>query len=188
MIFIVLGVFTLLSRIERVEMSAQINIPEFSNNIFPINTEGCKIPKLDPYDPLIKAHLNNGTELKCAVREDLVYSVNGTIFINWEVVNISLPTLTYCKYDVIWRPPYVAKKHNFYTFVNESAQFVSNISVTDEFIRVRCFDENNTSIYTNVFSIVPTKTNVEERCAERVKKYSKNKTKIEASIQYHAVT
>jgi hypothetical protein len=73
------------------------------------------MPKLDPYDPLIKAHLNNGTELKCAVQEDLVYSVNGTIFINWEVVNISLPTLTYCKYDVIWRPPYEAKKHNFYT-------------------------------------------------------------------------
>jgi hypothetical protein len=45
----------------------------------------------------------------------------------WEVVNISLPTLTYCKYDVIWRPPYEAKKHNFYTFINESAQFVSNI-------------------------------------------------------------
>jgi hypothetical protein len=39
---------------------------------------------------------------------------------------------------------------------------------------VRCFDENNTAIYTNVFSFVPTKTNVEERCAERVKKYSKN--------------
>jgi hypothetical protein len=56
----------LLLRIERVEMSAQINIPEFSNNIFLINTEGCKIPKLDPYDPLIKARLNNGTELKCA--------------------------------------------------------------------------------------------------------------------------
>jgi hypothetical protein len=54
-----------------------------------------------PYDPLIKAHLNNGTELKCVVQEDLVYSANGTIFINWEVVNISLPTLTYCKYDVI---------------------------------------------------------------------------------------
>jgi hypothetical protein len=30
-----------------------------------------------------------------------------------------------------------------------------------------------------VFSFVPTKTNVEERCAERVKKYSKNRTKIE---------
>jgi hypothetical protein len=40
-------------------------------------------------------------------------------------------------------------------------------------------DENNTTIYTNVFSFVPTKTNVEERCAERVNKYSKNKTKIE---------
>jgi hypothetical protein len=53
-----------------------------------------------------------------------------------------------------------------------SAQFVSNISVTDEFIRVRCFDENNTAIYTNVFSFVPTKTDVEERCAEIVKKYS----------------
>jgi hypothetical protein len=179
MISIVLGFFTFLSRIERVEMSPQINIPEYSNNIFLINTEGCKIPKLDPYDPLIKAHLNNGTELKCAVQEDLVYSVNGTIFINWEVVNISLPTLTYCKYDVIWRPPYEAKEHNFYTFVNESAQFVSNISVTDEFIRVRCFDENNTAIYTNVFSFVPTKRNVEEGCAERVKKYSKNKNKIE---------
>jgi hypothetical protein len=31
----------------------------------------------------------------------------------------------------------------------------------------------------NVFSFVPTKSNVEERCAERVKKYSRNRTKIE---------
>jgi hypothetical protein len=46
---------------------------EFSDNIFLINTEGCKITKLDPYVPLIKAHLNNGTELKCVVQEDLVY-------------------------------------------------------------------------------------------------------------------
>jgi hypothetical protein len=30
-----------------------------------------------------------------------------------------------------------------------------------------------------VFSFVPTKTNVEERCAESVKKYSKNKNKTE---------
>jgi hypothetical protein len=74
--------------------------------------------------PLIKAHLNIGTELKCEVQEDLVYCANGNIFINWEVVNISLPTLTYCKYDVIWRPPYEAKKHNFYTFKNESAQWI----------------------------------------------------------------
>jgi hypothetical protein len=44
---------------------------------------------------------------------------------------------------------------------------------------VRCFDENNTAIYTNVFSFVPTKTDVEERCAEIVKKYSKNKNKTE---------
>jgi hypothetical protein len=43
-----------LSRIERIKMSAQIIIPEFSENIFLINTEGCKIPKLDPYVPLIK--------------------------------------------------------------------------------------------------------------------------------------
>jgi hypothetical protein len=48
-------------------MSAQIIIPEFSDNIFLINRKGCKIPKLDPYDPLIKAHLNNGTELKCVL-------------------------------------------------------------------------------------------------------------------------
>jgi hypothetical protein len=66
-------------------MSPQINIPEFPDNVFLINAEGCKIPKLDPYDPLIKAHLNIGTELKCEVQEDLVYCANGTIFINWEV-------------------------------------------------------------------------------------------------------
>jgi hypothetical protein len=42
-------------------MSPQINIPEFPDNVFLINAEGCKIPKLDPYDPLIKAHLNIGT-------------------------------------------------------------------------------------------------------------------------------
>ena len=80
MIFIVLAVFTfhmLRTYIERVGIN--INIPESADNIFLVNTEGCKIPNLNPYDPLIKAHLNNGEELKCAVQEDLVYSVNGTI-------------------------------------------------------------------------------------------------------------
>jgi hypothetical protein len=43
---------------------------------------------------------------------------------------------------------------------------------------VRCFDENNTAIYTNVFSFVPTKTNVEERCAESVKNIQKIKIKL----------
>jgi hypothetical protein len=66
-------------------------------------------------------------------------------------------------------------------YVNKSiiCYFIIAIKLTDEFIRVRCFNKNNTAIYTNVFSFVPTKRNVEERCAERVKKYSKNKTKIE---------
>jgi hypothetical protein len=57
--------------------------------LFLIYTKGCKIPNLNPYDPLIKAHLNKGEVLKCAVQEDRVYSANGTIFINWEVVKIS---------------------------------------------------------------------------------------------------
>jgi hypothetical protein len=63
MIFIALGVFTFFPPIGRVKMSPQINIPEFPDNVFLINAEGCKIPKLDPYDPLIKAHLNIGTHV-----------------------------------------------------------------------------------------------------------------------------
>ena len=63
MIFTVLGVFTFFLRIERVEIS-----PESADNLFLIYTKGCKIPNLNPYDPLIKTHLNNGEVLKCAVQ------------------------------------------------------------------------------------------------------------------------
>ena len=48
---------------------------------------------------------------------------------------------------------------------NESAQFVSNISVTDEFIRVHAL--------TKLIPQYTTKTNVEERCAESVKNIQK---------------
>ena len=50
------------------------------NHFLLVDTEGCKIPKLDPFDSSIYWYLTRGSELKCDVEKDITYA-NGDRFL-----------------------------------------------------------------------------------------------------------
>ena len=139
-----------------------------------VDTEGCKIPKLDPFDSSINLYLIRGSELKCDVEKDITYTNGRQIFINWSVARKLQPGLQYCKYDVIWRPSNEEENHDFFSFINESKPFTTNVTINNEFIRVRCFDNNEVLLHTNVFSSVHKKPDVEKRCADNYRKQQNN--------------
>ena len=144
------------------------------NHFLLVDTEGCKIPKLDPFDSSINLYLIRGSELKCDVEKDITYANGRQIFINWSVARKLQPGLQYCKYDVIWRPSNEETNHDFFSFINESKPFTTNVTINNEFIRVRCFDNNNVLLHTNVFSSVHRKLDVEKRCADNYRKQQNN--------------
>lgn len=146
------------------------------NRFLLIDTAGCKIPKLDPFDSSIYWYMGSASELKCEVKKDLLYTKNNVLFINWPLVKYYVPSLRYCKYDVIWRPANVETHNNYFQYINESQPFTTNQTISDEFIRVRCFNDRNEIVYSNAFSFVHLKRNVEKRCRENELKQTKDKT------------
>jgi hypothetical protein len=63
------------------------------NNFLLVDTEGCKIPKLDPFDSSIYWYLTRGSELKCDVEKDITYANGRQIFANWSVTRKLQPRL-----------------------------------------------------------------------------------------------
>ncbi|CAG2247955.1 unnamed protein product [Mytilus edulis] len=151
-------------------------ITEFRNTSGPflVDTSACKIPYIDPFDKSLKHMFRKGTALKCAVINDVVYSNGNTIFINWKAVNNSQlkNRMKYCKYEVIWRPYNKKRHHNFFMFKNESKEFVDRTDISNEFIRVKCYTGGGLDVYTNFFSFVHLKADVEDRCEKNAIKFA----------------
>ncbi|XP_071155419.1 uncharacterized protein [Mytilus edulis] len=151
-------------------------ITEFKNTSAPflVDTSACKIPYIDPFDKSLKHMFRKGTALKCAVINDVVYSKGNTIFINWKAVNNSQlkNRMKYCKYEVIWIP-YNEKRHNdFFMVKKESKEFVDRTDISNEFIRVKCYTGGGLDVYTNFFSFVHLKADVEDRCEKNAIKFA----------------
>ena len=149
---------------------AKVNL---SNSAFLVDTSACKIPNIDPFDKSVKSLLREGTSLKCETKTDLLYIKDKSIHINWTEINRShyKGVIKYCKYDVIFRPYNERQDHNFLEYTNVSKQFSSHIHITDEeFVRVKCYSEDNFVIYMNFFSFVHVKKDVKERCKKNYDK------------------
>ncbi|XP_071125528.1 uncharacterized protein [Mytilus edulis] len=162
-----------------------IYVPEVKNTsaAFLVDTSACKIPNIDPFDKSVKRMLKNGTALKCAVKDDIVYSNGNTIIINWKAVNNSKlkNKMKYCKYEVIWRPYNEMQDHNYMKFLNESDKFVDRVNISVEFVRVKCYTGAGLKLYTNFFSFVHLKEDVEDRCEKNAKQFE-NTRKEELNI------
>ncbi|CAC5410839.1 unnamed protein product [Mytilus coruscus] len=169
-------IFVGFTRIQNTFMfERQLLQPRNTTSLLLVNTAGCKIMKLDPFDMSIRSFFPTHSVFTCRENEDIVYVKHNTIFINWNFAQDRNPTLKYCKYDVIWRPINTNTDHNFFRFINESKPFTDNQTIHDDFIRVRCFDNYNHVVYRNAFSFVHLKKKAERRCIENFKKHSHNR-------------
>lgn len=123
---------------------------------FLIDTPSCKIPNIDPFDPIVVPFLIDVKNIECAVKYDIVYTKGHNVFINWtEVENSPLKgILQYCRYDVIWRPKNERHNHDFYKYLKGKVNFYSFITVKEDYIRVECFSANESVVYSNFFSFI----------------------------------
>ncbi|VDI26635.1 Hypothetical predicted protein [Mytilus galloprovincialis] len=80
--------------------------------------------------------------------------------------------MKYCKYEVIWRPYNGMYHHNYFKFINKSNEFVDHVDILNEFVRVKCYTGAGLDLYTNFFSFVHLKKDVEDRCEQNAIKFA----------------
>ena len=160
-----------------------INIFEFSNlspagnerqqerSHLLVDTLGCKIPKINPFDDSIQRFIKPGIKLTCSYDKDIVYSEGNQLKIN-HYSNARSLGLQYCKYEVIWRPPDIKTDHDYFILKNQSESFTDTVTIKDDFILVTCYNDINVTVYRNAFSFIHEKLSVEKRSNKAFKTFS----------------
>lgn len=128
---------------------------------FAINTPGCRIPFMDPFDEHIRKFIEKPDVPKCNKGIPALYQSNLTsiFLVNSSLVlyNITDPTELRCCYKTFWR---LSPKHNQnddkVKYSKECFNVSDGANIDDEFIEVLCTYDNNT-IYKDMFSFVPLK-------------------------------
>ncbi|XP_054716536.1 uncharacterized protein LOC129225988 [Uloborus diversus] len=131
-----------------------------------IDTPGCKIPKLNPYDPSLKNIIGSPSNLTCPgkplffiIEPNAVVKVNETILL--EFYNMKLDDLT-CTYRPILRMPEAAgeRLEDFYALGNKR-RLHFGIPLNVDFIEVNCKLMKET--LTHFLPLTPLKVEIEQR-------------------------
>ncbi|XP_072394031.1 uncharacterized protein [Diabrotica undecimpunctata] len=140
-----------------------------NSGVFTINTPGCTIPYLHPYDKSILDYIeqpgkyvcNNGTPALFESDMESIRIIKDALpFYN--VTNINNLT---CCYKTFWREdPDDGSADNKVRYSEDCQTFVNKAKIKEEFIKVTC-SYNNRDIYTDMFAFVPVK-----KLSENVKK------------------
>ncbi|XP_072394029.1 uncharacterized protein [Diabrotica undecimpunctata] len=135
-------------------------VEETSNGVFTINTPGCTIPYLHPYDKSILDYVeqpgkyvcNNGTPALFESNMESIKIIEESLPF-YKVTNISDLK---CCYKAFWREDPRSTQDNKISYSKTCQIFVNKTDIKEEFIKVTC-NYNNRLIYTDLFASVPVK-------------------------------
>ncbi|XP_069698059.1 uncharacterized protein [Periplaneta americana] len=137
---------------------------------FVVDTDGCRIPDLDPFDPVVREFIFKETPLKCHEKHPLLVDSNITsLFIVKSALssfNISDLDQLDCCYRPFWRTkPRKVDRYLDYNiiFANNCISFKESVFIPEEFVKVSCYVDNQ-NIYRNYHAFIPLKPEVEKRC------------------------
>ncbi|KAJ4441721.1 hypothetical protein ANN_11579 [Periplaneta americana] len=137
---------------------------------FVVDTVGCRIPDLDPFDPVVRQFIFKEKPLKCHEKQPLLVDSNLTsLFIVKSALsffNISDLDQLHCCYQPFWTTkPRKADGHfdNKIAFSNNCTSFKESVSIQEEFVKVSCYVDNQ-NIYRNYHAFISLKPEVEKRC------------------------
>ncbi|CAH1954114.1 unnamed protein product [Acanthoscelides obtectus] len=146
------------------------SIKDFTYDIhkgFAINTPGCKIPEMDPFDPSVQKFIEPPTPVECNKGVPALFEANLTsIYItrsSLPAYNVSDINDLRCCYWVIQRIE--PKKNQYDVFMSKSSMckyINTSAEIKDEFIKVQCFLDNATT-YVDTFSFVPIKNSTKSK-------------------------
>ncbi|XP_014251815.1 uncharacterized protein LOC106667978 isoform X2 [Cimex lectularius] len=138
-----------------------------SSSGFLVNTKGCRIHDLDPFDPSIKSYFFD-EDLNCDKhnQKQLVRATTTDLYVDKERIDFYLNASTdvlHCCYQPFWRvevKPTEKSQHfdNTYEFSDECFRFFEPLEISHEFVKVSCTAGNKT-IYKDYFAFVQRKKN-----------------------------
>ncbi|CAH1109102.1 unnamed protein product [Psylliodes chrysocephalus] len=128
---------------------------------FTINTPGCKIPHMDPFDKHVTTFIENLSKPKCNNGKPPLFASNLTsvFLLTSSLANYNITDTgdLKCCYETFWRTePKKGQSDNKIKYSSTCYGFQNITNITEEFIKVTCIYDN-TTIYKDTFSFVPLK-------------------------------
>jgi hypothetical protein len=128
-----------------------------------VNTEGCKIPDIDPFDKSISHLIYQGKPIKCDAKPPITFVDNTWLRFNMTILKKHYGQgLGRCEYQTVTRGG-DGKNDDLFLYEDEPITFTDDIPVLSEFIRIACFGENGDMIYTNFHAFIQDKSIMEDR-------------------------
>ncbi|XP_064637064.1 uncharacterized protein LOC135493574 isoform X2 [Lineus longissimus] len=127
-----------------------------------VNTEGCKIPDIDPFDKSISHLIYKGNSIKCDAKPAITYVDKTWLRFNMTILKEHYGQgLDRCEYQTVTRGG-DGKSDDLFLY-EEPIIFTDDIRVLSEFIRIACFGENGDMIYTNFHAFIQDKSLMDDR-------------------------
>ncbi|XP_029649278.2 uncharacterized protein LOC115222996 [Octopus sinensis] len=125
------------------------------NKGFLVDSKMCRIPNIDPFDISVRKYFSISKWRPCPGKASLTYQEDNVLRINKAVIIQRYKNNFHsCKVYPIVRND---TDDDHVDYLKESLLFKSDVNITDEFIRVQCFNRNNKTIYTNFHAFVQMK-------------------------------
>ncbi|XP_069130489.1 uncharacterized protein [Argopecten irradians] len=129
---------------------------------FIIDTDGCKIPFIHPFDSSVIPFLVKSANIKCSSR---IPSLTLQTLTKLTLNTAALPfygNLSFCKYTPVVRPKNTSKTY-FALQTDKSVTFKNESSINTDFIKVECFTKEKKSVYTNFHAFAVPRVDAKRR-------------------------
>ncbi|XP_046379136.2 uncharacterized protein LOC124150965 [Haliotis rufescens] len=133
---------------------------------FLIDTPACRIPNLDPFDSSISKFIRRQGKILCSGKPSITYEDGNVLRINWTTVkNFYGGDFKHCIYQPIMR-----NQSDFKFFYDKFRDtFNQDVEISEEFVRIYCISNSESTINTNFHSLIIPKEAVDERCEKNIK-------------------
>ena len=131
---------------------------------FLVNTPGCKIPDLDPFDASIRQLVMvKSKEIHCNATPAITFVDGDFLRINRTALKLYYEEdLENCLYQTILRS--TENTDDRYSYGNVTRWFSDDTAIKDDFIRVACYGTQGSLLYANFHAFIHKKPSVEKRC------------------------
>lgn len=137
-----------------------------------VNTPFCRIPDVDPYDSTISKIVHKTGKRNCPQDVALTYQHGNELKINWTLgKQFKDGKIKNCRYTPLYRPNYTPTNNNYLTYLDESEPFIKAVEITDEFVKVNCFNEDEKMVYTNFHAFIQRNQSLDAMYKERLIKH-----------------
>lgn len=148
--------------------------PANNNSGFVVNTLGCNIPDMDPFDMTVKKFITVPEFVHCNTTPSITYIDGAYLRINRTVLkDYFKEELDFCEYQVISRPD--TNSDNVYEYSKNLTVVREDILMKDEFIRIACYGISGSMLSSNFHAFIVKKNEVEQRCKKNLNRQKRTK-------------